>query len=758
MTNRHTQLHEEFSISYTPMAEKLEKKGKSLEDMEKEITCAICQEHYTEPKVLPCLHYYCKKCVLRLALRTASNKPFSCPECRKDTTLPEGGVDQLKTAFFINRFKSNYYALERVHGKVEVRCEVCADSTDTSEAFCRQCAAFICKKCVESHKRMKMFASHEVASLEDLKQGRAREIAVREPPTKKCNLHEEPLTVFCFDCSSLVCRDCTVKIHKDHSFEFSKIAAPSTKKNLLEDLAALKDVTSTLSESLKDIQTAKQEIEDQGSAVVNVINNSFAELQLILEERKQQLLQEATCKVREKVEKLSVQEKSLSLAKAEVQSVVESTERFLDHCSDNEVMNMHAEIKKNIKHSIAEHGQSKTTAIPSEEADVGVEVASPASLHKLCQTETRITRLPLDLQCTVTGERLETAELHQTVDLTLTTRLSNGKKTSPRVVNVAGELKSLCDGSVVQCGVHQLGAGKYRIQYMPTVRGRHQLTVSVNGQEIADSPFPVSVSISPTLLGQPVKIVTVPVPSSVIVNSEGELLVCLCNSRLVNFDKEGKMHTLVNFNNQLFPGALAIATDNEDKVYCVSTKSNKIFYCDKNGGDIQVHEVQQVKGPGHYGVAVVGDEVMVTEQYNASTIMIYDKQFKYVRRIQQTGDRKYGRLSVNTRDNNLYVAASDHLIHVLSKDGILLRSFGCDIDGVERLNLPSDICISGEYVYVCNCNGHNVSVFTTSGDYVTSFGRQGNKEGEFRRPYSITVDLNNYIIVADTVSKRVQYF
>ena len=744
------------------MAEKVEKKGKSLEDMEKEITCAICHEHYTEPKLLPCLHYYCKKCVLQLALRTASNKPFSCPECRKDTTLPEGGVDELKTAFFINRFKSNYYALERVHGKVEVKCEVCADSADTAEALCRQCAAFICKRCVESHKRMKMFASHEVASLEDLKQGRARQIVVKEPPTKKCDLHEEPLTVFCFDCSSLICRDCTVKIHKDHSFEFSKVAAPSIKKNLLDDLASLEDVAATLCSGLKDIHTAKQEIEDQGSAVVNIINNSFAELQQILDDRKQQLLQEATGIVREKVEKLSVQEKNLSLAKAEVQSIVESTERFLDHCSDNEVMNMHAEIKKNIKHSIAEHGQSKTTTIPSEEADVGVEVASPASLHKLCQTETRITRLPLDLaQCTVTGERLETAELHQTVDLTLTTRLSNGKKTSPGVVNVAGELKSLCDGSVVQCGVHQLGAGKYRIQYTPTVRGCHQLTVTVNGQQVADSPFPVSVSISPTLLGQPVKVVVsdeLPIPTSVAINSEGELLVLLYDTRLVKLNKEGGMHTLVEFNNKLFPEANSIATDNEDNIYCVSVNSNKILCCDKNGGNIQVHKVQQVKGPCYWGVAVVGDEVMVTECGNASTIMIYDKQFKYVRRIQQAGDRRYVRLSLNTRDNNLYVTTSDHLVRVFSKDGNLLRSFGGDIDGVEILNGPADICISGEYVYVSNLYGHNVSVFTTSGDYVTSFGQQGNKEGEFRKPSGLTVDLNNFVIVTDTCNQRVQYF
>ena len=26
---------------------------KTLEDLEKEITCAICQEHYTDPKTLP---------------------------------------------------------------------------------------------------------------------------------------------------------------------------------------------------------------------------------------------------------------------------------------------------------------------------------------------------------------------------------------------------------------------------------------------------------------------------------------------------------------------------------------------------------------------------------------------------------------------------------------------------------------------------------------------------------------------------------
>ena len=41
-----------------------------VKDLEKEIICHSCQDHYIDPKVLPCLHYYCKQCIYRLALRT----------------------------------------------------------------------------------------------------------------------------------------------------------------------------------------------------------------------------------------------------------------------------------------------------------------------------------------------------------------------------------------------------------------------------------------------------------------------------------------------------------------------------------------------------------------------------------------------------------------------------------------------------------------------------------------------------------------
>ncbi len=737
------------------MAESVVQEGKTLEELEKEITCSVCQEHYTEPKVLPCLHYYCKECVLRLAPRTASNKPFSCPECCKETILPEGGVEELRTAFFINRLKSNFSALKRVHGKIEVRCEGC-NSGSKAEAFCCHCAVFICKDCVLSHKKLKVFSSHEVASLEDLKQGRAKQIAVAEPATKKCSIHEEPLLIYCYDCDSLICRDCTVIDHRDHKFQFSKLEAPAIKESLLEALAPFQEITTKLSNAVKDVCTTKHEVEAQSASILGSIETSFQRLFDILERRKKELEEEVSEKVHDKVKKLSAQEKELSLDIAKVHSIVEYTERFIGHCSDNEVMSMHTDIRRQIKREIEEHRKSGRSLEPVEEADVGVEVRCEEELQQLYQTKAKVTQLGVDpAWCIVSGEGAESAEVHQTAEVTLTTRLSNNK-TTRRSTEVVSELKSLYNGSVMKCNVDQSGPGEYRIQYTPTVRGRHELTVSVDGQQVAGSPFPVFVSISPTQLGKPVKVwVNIMRPRGITTNSENNVIVVGDKRNIVMFDKTGEKKILVTRSESQLTELEGIATDSEDNIYCTDFKSNKIMKCDKNGSNVQVYEVYQVAGPGYSGVAVVGDEVMLCERFNKGNIMIYDRELKYKRRIQRDSEKNFLLVSCDVH-GNLYCISDK--VQVFSNDGVFLRSFGCDSNGVNRLQNPYYVCVSGCYVYVTNFGCHNVSVFTTSGDYVTSFGQHGRGVGDFYGPYGVCVDKDGFVHVADLINNRIQNF
>ena len=89
--------------------------------------------------------------------------------------------------------------------------------------------------------------------------------------------------------------------------------------------------------------------------MANDINGSLDELQRIIEDHWKELLKEATLKVREKLEHLSGQEKSVSISCAVVQSMIEYTEQFVEHSSSDEIVCIHAEIRSHIKKVIKEH-------------------------------------------------------------------------------------------------------------------------------------------------------------------------------------------------------------------------------------------------------------------------------------------------------------------------------------------------------------------------------------------------------------------
>ena len=53
-------------------------------------------------------------------------------------------------------------------------------------------------------------------------------------------------------------------------------------------------------------------------------------------------------------------------------------------------------------------------------------------------------------------------------------------------------------------------------------------------------------------------------------------------------------------------------------------------------------------------------------------------------------------------------------------------------------------------VYVSEQDNHRISMFTTEGQFVTSFGREGAGPGEFNRPQGLAVDNNGVVYVCDS--------
>ena len=660
-------------------------------------------------------------------------------------------MDNLKTAFLANRLKSKVTTLQRAHGKVEVKCEYCTTSS-IAEAFCRQCSCFICNECIQHHSKVRSFLTHEIASLEDLKHGRAKPIAVKEPPSSKCEVHEEPFIIYCYDCSCLICQHCTLKDHKDHNYEFTKKAAPDSKAKLLDDIQPLKDLNYAIVMAGEKIRATTLEIEAQKQASINNLHTSFKELHNILEQREQELVEDAATIGQQKLQKLSQQEKTLSLASAELQSVVDYTKRCVSLSTDNELVSMDTEIRKTIQQKIQEHGKSGRSLEPVEEADMAVEVTCAEALQQLCLTQAKITTAVDPAKCTV--YLAAPAEVDKPYVGTLTTRLSNGKPDN-RKFKVICRIKNLYNGVTTDCGIDKDGPGRYSIQYTPTFRGRHELTVFINGHHVAGSPFPVYVSIHPTQLGKPVKIWTgIGSPLGITADSKGDILVALRQGaiNIVKYDAEGKRVDLVEKSGLIHPRC--IACDDEDNIYCVDEESNKILTCDGNGDKLKIHEVELEKnslGRGRTALAITGQKLFMAEVDLYGVIKVYNKQLQHLSTIKHR--------NMNVRDIsvdihlNLYVCdINNSCVHVFTKDGVYLHSIS-----YEGLKDPWGLCVHGQYVYVTDVTSHCVFVFTTDGEYVTSFGQRGQKEGDFDYPFYIHVDNNGFIYVCDFHDNCIQF-
>ena len=143
------------------MAEAPDPIEKGLEELDEEIICPVCQEHFRDPKILPCLHYYCKECIRQLVLRAGANRrpPLRTPSAKGKQFCLKMTPINCPRRFLSTELRTK---MEKVQGKMEAVCELC--SRAKAEAFCRQCTEFICSDCVKLHGVWKVFAGHKVVT------------------------------------------------------------------------------------------------------------------------------------------------------------------------------------------------------------------------------------------------------------------------------------------------------------------------------------------------------------------------------------------------------------------------------------------------------------------------------------------------------------------------------------------------------------------------------------------------------------------
>ena len=308
-------------------------------------------------------------------------------------------------------------------------------------------------------------------------------------------------------------------------------------------------------------------------------------------------------------------------------------------------------------------------------------------------------------QCIIKG--LKRAEVGKKFTAILQVIDFMGKPCDELMRSIECELVSEMRDRRVKGNSERIGRSQYEISYQPTIKGRHQLHITIGGQHIKGSPF--SVGTKSQELGDPIGTIRdVSGPDSVAINCRGEILVT----------ERGK--------------------------HCVSVFSpsgERIRFIGTQGSDEGQFNVP-------YGVTLdAGGNILVADHSNRS-IQKFTAEGQFLTR--KTGLQKPDDIALNPINNNLYVVGGGNCVQVFNSDLTFLSTFGQYGSGIGEFSYPRGIaCSSTGRVYVADSGNDRIQVFTAKGEFLNKFNKRGKENRDLLSPFSIKLDCNDIVYVCE---------
>ena len=265
----------------------------------------------------------------------------------------------------------------------------------------------------------------------------------------------------------------------------------------------------------------------------------------------------------------------------------------------------------------------------------------------------------------------------------------------------------------------------------------------------------------PTQLRHPVRVVTgLNRPYGIAFNSRGEMIVSECGSHQISiFDITGqKSRTFGSHgdSDKQMKEPAGIAIDDADNIYVSSlhklqkfTSSGELIKCVGQEGSKE----GDFKDPR--GITLFKEQVYVCDRDNGR-IQVFDLDLNFIESISPHGSK--GEVEFNAPFDVKFDSVGNMYIAEYSKKRVQVLHVSGLSEGRGKLKGPTGVYIVDKYMYVSDFDSNCIVVYETSGQFVTSFGRRGHKEGEFDSPYCITSCADGFIYVCDYSNNRIQIF
>ena len=717
------------------------------------LTCPICYQLFNNPKYLPCHHSYCEQCLEKMQVQSK----VICPECRKEATIPEGGVKDLPNNFFINRMVDELVLKRKVEGEEEVKCDEC-DEDEPVVAYCPECNMFFCQTCNESHKRSKRFRGHGIVPLTELSSN--KDITI-QPKAKAliCKEHDIELLFYCETCEQLICMYCTVKEHNGHNHDTVKKMATKHRKELNEVTAPVDEMIRDLSEAQNNIDKIIKKARQQGEEVDKKIDQHYNELVQKLMKQKEQLKQQAHDAVSQKEKALTEQLREVEYAQVEVLSMKEMKDS-IEKRSDQEALSAKKQVIDRMQQITNTFNKLNTDPLRSTTMEF---LPSKESFPQFGHLFTCID----PIACEVVN-----LPNHITVGKALKffiiTKYHDGSQCSIGGSQVFVQLE-FNTGEMISAQVADNKDGSYMASIVVQQVGEVKLLVSINGEQIKGTPYSLVVQYDYTKVGKPSKIVNndgnMGDPWGIAFGNNGMWAVADNTKHCVYmFDKQDQLIRKVGShgsgNGQLSKPE-GVTFDSNNHLYVVDYYNHRIQKFDVSGEYLHQFGSRgsgsgQLNGP--VGITTHNNKVFVTEDGNQRISLFHTNgQFSQIIGKAQL-DWPYD-VAVNTNNQLLVADWGHHCIYTFTLDGNYVSKFATRGSGRGQLYCPHGVTTDlYGFILVADSSNHRVSVFNKDGNFIHCFGSIGYDDGEFQYPYGIAVSPNGNIYVSDKGNKRVQIF
>jgi len=267
----------------------------ALKELADVTECSICTEVFTDPRVLPCVHTYCLKCIQGWGKDKLPGDKLECPLCRKEFTIPQNGLEGLPRNFFVEKVL-RVRELTSVEAQ-SIPCDMCAyratseaAKVDPATTYCLQCQEAFCETCASGHRKQKLSRDHKLIQIGD--KVKPAELYAQYPPAN-CDKHvDEALKIYCNECRLAICMMCYIKDHNSHKCSDIQELVDEFRKQMATDVSGVVSGVDKCQQTLQNLTIEKKDFHEQVSKSEREIREKTKQLKQMIDRHEESLLVE----------------------------------------------------------------------------------------------------------------------------------------------------------------------------------------------------------------------------------------------------------------------------------------------------------------------------------------------------------------------------------------------------------------------------------------------------------------------------------